>query len=161
MKMISYGKNKLHSIGEELKGYQRELGILFAAAFVVYEPFWGGQLNNADGFLYGVIRHGQKYGWEDAQGRFLLRWLDEWRDGFIIPPVIIGISIVLLLMSAVLIWHIFACEGRTERILIGAFVVFSPSVMNTFTYYYCADSYMLSYFLAVVAAALLILEGGG
>lgn len=62
----------------------------------------------------------------------------------------------MLLLVVVLFWDILGCTGRLERILIGCFILFSPSVANTFTYYYCADSYMLAYLLAVLSAALLI-----
>ena len=47
---------------------------------VVYTPFLTGQLNNADGFINGVIAHKKNYDWENSQGRFLIGWFDRWRD---------------------------------------------------------------------------------
>ena len=136
--------------------YKIELLLLLGAAIFVYLPFMAEQLNNADDFMMGVNYHPQDYGWENAQGRFLLRWLDEWRGGLVFPSVIVAVCIVMLLLVVVLFWDILGCTGRLERILIGCFILFSPSVANTFTYYYCADSYMLAYLLAVLSAALLI-----
>lgn len=163
MKIYAY-YDKLNKLAERSRNvvqarlllYKTELLMLLGAAIFVYLPFMAEQLNNADDFMMGVNYHPQNYAWENAQGRFLLQWLDEWRGGLVYPSVIVAICIVMLLLVVVLLWDIFGCAGRPERILIGCFILFSPSVANTFTYYYCADSYTLAYLLAVSAAALLI-----
>ena len=155
-KLNMFTKKFRNAVWNAFVPYKLELLALLGAAIVVYLPFMAEQLNNADGFMMGVNYHPENYHWEDAQGRFMLRWLDEWRDGLVFPSVIVGIGILLLLLIAVSLWQIFGCTHKTERILIGCFILFSPSVANTLTYYYCADSYMLAYFLAVFAAAFLI-----
>lgn len=38
------------------------------------------------------------------------------------------------------LWEIFQCRNTTEKYLIGICVLFSPSVADLLTYYYCADS---------------------
>ncbi len=123
---------------------------------VVYTPFLTGQLNNADGFINGVIAHKKNYDWENSQGRFLIGWFDRWRDRMVQPSLIIGVCLMLLCLVVSVIWYIFDCYSMVEKLCIGAILVFSPSIADLFTYYYCADSYMLSYLLAVIAAALLI-----
>lgn len=155
-KLNAFAKNIQNKFRDSLLLYKLELSVLGMAALLVYLPFMVDQLNNADDFMMGVNYHPQSYDWENAQGRFLLRWLDEWRGGLVFPTLTVGLSIIILLLIAVLLWEIFECAYRVERILIGCFILFSPSIANTLTYYYCADSYMLAYLSAVLAAALLI-----
>lgn len=139
-----------------LKKITKESVILLLLGLIVYMPFMAGQLNNADGFTNGVLYHGDNYGWEDAQGRFFLRFFDLWRDGMIVPEVIVFVSIVMISVAIFLLWQTLDIQKEIERILIGALVLFSPSVANLFTYYYCADAYCLAFLFAVIAAYLLI-----
>ena len=123
---------------------------------IVYLPFMAGQLNNADGFTNGVLYHSDDYVWEDAQGRFFLRFFDFWRDSMIIPELIVFVSIIMMVVLIHLIWEIFDVQRSIERILIGGFILFAPSVANLFTYYYCADAYSLAFLFSVVASYLLV-----
>jgi len=155
-RLDAFGKKVRNKVRDSWFLYKVELSVLGVTALLVYLPFMADQLNNADDFMMGVNYHPQSYDWENAQGRFWLRWLDEWRGGLVFPSLIVGISIIMLLLIVVLLWKIFGCEHKAERILIGCFILFSPSAVNTLTYYYCADSYMLAYLSAILSAALLI-----
>lgn len=154
--IIPMMKNVHFKIKEFWVKNKKELIILFMTMLVVYIPFLTGQLNNADGFMNGVIAHKKSYDWENSQGRFLIGWFDRWRDRMVQPSLIIGVCLMLLCLVVSVIWYIFDCYSMVEKLCIGAILVFSPSIADLFTYYYCADSYMLSYLLAVIAAALLI-----
>ena len=90
MKIYAYYEklNKLeersrNAVRARLLLYKIELLMLLGAAIFVYLPFMAEQLNNADDFMMGVNYHSQNYVWENAQGRFLLQWLDEWRGGLV------------------------------------------------------------------------------
>lgn len=138
---------------EEMK---RELLAVAFCSFIVYLPFMSEQLNNADGFIWGILRHDSNYAWENNQGRFFLRFFDFWRDGMVLPALIIGICLLFLWASAAVLWCIFDIRNIYARILTGILVVCTPSAADLFTYYYTADSYCFGFFLAVFAAALLV-----
>lgn len=124
-KLNAFAKNIQNKFRDSLLLYKLELSVLGIAALLVYLPFMVDQLNNADDFMMGVNYHPQSYDWKNAQGRFLLRWLDEWRGGLVFPTLTVGLSIIMLLLIAVLLWEIFECVYRVERILIGCFILFS------------------------------------
>lgn len=74
----------------------------------------------------------------------------------IVPELIVFVSIIMMVVLIHLIWEIFDVQRSIERILIGGFILFAPSVANLFTYYYCADAYSLAFLLSVVASYLLV-----
>lgn len=135
---------------------RKESLFLLLLGIIVYLPFMAGQLNNADGFTNGVLYHGDGYGWEDAQGRFFLRFFDYWRDSMIVPELIVFVSVLMMLVMIYLVWETLDITNFLERVLIGGFILFAPSIANLFTYYYCADAYSLGFLLAVAAAYVLI-----
>lgn len=140
----------------EFMGMKKELFVVAFCSLIVYLPFMSGQLNNADGFIWGVFRHSDNYAWENNQGRFFLRFLDTWRSGIVIPALIIGICLVFLWIMAAVLWYAFDIRNTFERILAGILVVCTPSIADLLTYYYTADCYCFGILLAVLAAVLLI-----
>lgn len=138
---------------------QKESIILFLLGIIVYLPFMANQLNNADGVSNGLLYHGNNYAWEDAQGRFFIKFFDMWRDGMISPSLIVALCLFFLVCIVAILWEIFECNNTIEKYLIGICILFSPSVANLFTYYYCADSYCFAYLLAILAVACLLKNG--
>lgn len=136
----------------------KESIILYFMGVLVYLPFMTNQLNNADGFTNGVLYHNHSYTWEDAQGRFFLRFFDLWREGMVIPELIVPVSLLMMIVLIYFVWEILDVQLFGERIFIGGFILFSPSVANLFTYYYCADAYSFAFLLAVIASHILIRE---
>lgn len=141
---------------ELIKKIKEEEKLLFLFGIVVYLPFMVNQLNNADGVTNGILYHGKAYEWENAQGRFFLKFFDLWRGRMIFPQLIIFVSLVILLISIRYLWKIFEIDGILSKMLIGCLILFAPSVANLFTYYYCADSYTFAYLLSILAAYILI-----
>ncbi|MCM1125458.1 MAG: glucosyltransferase domain-containing protein [Lachnospiraceae bacterium] len=134
---------------------KRELLAVAFCSFIVYLPFMSGQLNNADGFIFGVFMHND-FGHEDGEGRFFLRFFNFWRDGMVLPAMIIGLCLLLLWIMAAVLWYTLDIHGSLVRILSGIIIVCTPSMADMFTYYYTADGYCMSLLLAVLAAAFLI-----
>lgn len=67
-----------------------EAKVLYFLSILVYFPFMVQQLNNADGVANGLLYHADNYGWEDAQGRFFIKFFDIWRDSMINPAIIVA-----------------------------------------------------------------------
>lgn len=146
----------LEKLSDKIK---KESIILYILSLIVYLPFMVHQLNNADGVSNGLLYHSDNYVWEDAQGRFFIKYFDMWRDGMISPSLIVALSLFFMVCIVVLVWRIFDCNNLIEKYLIGICILFSPSVANLLTYYYCADSYCFAYLLAIVAVACLLQNG--
>lgn len=142
-------------IKTEFEGMKRELFVVAFWSFIVYLPFLCGQLNNADGFIFGVFLHND-FGHEDSEGRFFLRFFDFWRDGMVLPAMIIGLCLLLLWIAVAVFWYTMNIRGSLLRVLSGVLVVCTPSMADLFTYYYTADGYCLSLLLSVLAAGLLV-----
>lgn len=137
-----------------------EFILLAIVSLFVYFPFLSGQMNNADGFTFGVFHHVNGYGSEDNLGRFFLRFFDFWRDGMVLPSLIAALCIVFLLAGVLVLWNISRTEHALDRFIMGVLIVCTPSVANLLTYDYTADGYCFGFLLAVLAAALLI-QGTG
>lgn len=137
-----------------------EFILLAIVSVFVYFPFLSGQMNNADGFTFGVFHHSNGYGSEDNLGRFFLRFFDIWRDGMVLPSLIVALCISFLWGSVLILWKIFRTERPFDRFVMGVLIVCTPSVANLLTYDYTADGYCLGFLLAVLAAGLLI-QGSG
>lgn len=129
---------------------------LYIFGMIVYLPFMVNQLNNADGVSNGLLYHSTDYAWEDAQGRFFIKFFDMWRDGMISPSLIVALCLLFMVGIVCILWKVFECDNTIEKFLIGICILFSPSVANLFTYYYCADSYSFAYFLAIFAVVFLL-----
>lgn len=133
-----------------------EFILLVLVSVITYFPFLSDQMNNADGFTFGVFYHGEGYGTEDNLGRFFLRFFDFWRDGMILPWLITSVCICFLLCSVLVVWKMFEMEGKIIRLVSGILIVCTPSVADLLTYQYAADGYCFGFLLATVAALLLI-----
>lgn len=137
-----------------------EFVLLVLLSVITYFPFLSAQMNNADGFTFGVFYHGEGYGTEDNLGRFFLRFFDFWRDGMILPWLITSACICFLLCSVLIVWKMFEMEGKVIRLVSGILIVCTPSMADLLTYQYAADGYCFGFLLAAVAAMLLVSGSG-
>ena len=120
------------------------------AGFIVYFPFLTQWLGNPDSFWNGMLyKNGSD--WENSQGRFGLTVLYKIKGYLISPTFVTFCSVILLALICVLIRKIFHFTKLWHIIFAICFVVVTPNVISTMTYYYCSDSYFLAYFLVVSA----------
>lgn len=146
---------------ELIKSIRPSDWILLVLAFITYLPFVVQQLNNADDNTYGYLYHiDPGYGVENSMGRFLIRFFDMWRNSIITPGLIIPLCIVLLTIGTVIICNIFDIKSELSRVLVGAIIIFAPSVADMLTYYYVADSYCLAFVLMSISVFLLLKKAG-
>ncbi len=146
---------------ELIKSIRPSDWILLVLTFITYLPFVVQQLNNADDNTYGYLYHiDPGYGVENSMGRFLIRFFEMWRNSIVTPGLIIPLCIVLLTVGTVIICNIFDIKSEFSRVLVGAIIIFAPSVADMLTYYYVADSYCLAFVLMSISVYMLLRKEG-
>ncbi len=164
--MKSLGEKKLRKMHEamsdirdEILDYSRKYKvyvlICFLLGVIMYFPIITQPLTNADGITISLT-HKSSHEWENSLGRFGLQYVDRMRGNYIFPELTTFFCLFLLACIAVLIIEIFQISSKAARAAVGVILILSPSVANTLTYYYCSDSYMLAYLLAVLSAFFLL-----
>lgn len=148
-----YADNLIKKIKEVIKP---STIYLFILGLLVYSPFMVSQLNNADDNTFGYLYHGAGYGTEDNLGRFFIKFFDIWRNRIVSPVLIIALCIVFLCVTAQLVNEILDIKSIVIQFFVGAFILFSPSVADLFTYYYTADSYCFAYMLMAFSMYILL-----
>ena len=164
--MKSLGEKKLRKMHEamsdirdEILDYSRKYKVYVLVCFllgvIMYFPIITQPLTNADGITISLT-HKSSHEWENSLGRFGLQYVDRMRGNYIFPELTTFFCLFLLACIAVLIIEIFQISSKAARAAVGVILILSPSVANTLTYYYCSDSYMLAYLLAVLSAFFLL-----
>ncbi len=153
----------LSGIGNDVLDYVRKyrvyISVWFLLGVMIYLPIITQPLTNADGITISLT-HKSSHGWENSLGRFGLQYVDRLRENFIFPELTTFFCLFLLACISGLVIEIFHISFKAARAAVGVILILSPSVANTLTYYYCSDSYMLAYLLAVLSAFLLLNRTG-
>lgn len=102
----------------------------------------------------------KNYAWESALGRFGIEKINKIKGFFQYPAIQTILNVFLVACIAVLLINIFEIKNVYLGCLIGAFLIVSPSLCSTLTYYYAADSYTFAYFLSVLFVYLLVQKQG-
>lgn len=134
--------------------------VLMALGMVVYSPFWTKQLNSADVNVYGYLYHIEGYQYEDALGRFFIKYLVNWRNDINSNVLIIPLCVLILAGIAELIIRIFDIKSSIIAFLTGSVIMFSAFTADLFSYVYTADVYCIAYFLVALAAYILVKTDG-
>ena len=157
--IVQRRRNSAMHFEERIKNIIRSIHkptwILFFIGLMVYSPFIVNQLNCADVNVYGYVYH-SSYGYENDLGRFLIKYFDMWRNSIVCTVLIIILSIFLTCLVGEITANSFDINNDIMRFLIGAAILFSPSVANLFSYGYTVDSYSFAFLLSSVAGLLLI-----
>ena len=132
-----------------LKNWKKQYLILFLGGVLLYLPFSTHFLTNPDTLWNGLL-YKDEYGWETGLGRWGLEILAQLKGYTISPAAVTIFSILMLSIICMLVCRLFNIESSFLIILIGIFIIASPNVANTLTYYYCADFYIIAYFLNVL-----------
>lgn len=130
--------------------------ITFLAGICFYIPMMVYRLNTGDGNLYGIInRASSEYATEDAAGRYLLKYAAHLKSMFVMSWLAVILGILFIAIGSILICRILYIRTTIGEIVTGLFIVLSPCVMETFTYYYVADVYLFCFPLVSYAVYLL------
>ena len=129
---------------------------LLAMGFMVYIPFLSKQLNCADTNVYGYLYHINGYGYEDALGRFLIKYFVQWRNDINSNVLTVGLSIVFLCILSEIITRIFEFKSTFTSFMVGALLLFSAASADLFTYVYTTDVYCFAFLLVGVGTYFLL-----
>ena len=130
--------------------------ITFLFGLCLYIPTITMRLPCSDGTLCGLLyRSHMDYDLEDMMGRFLLKWLAHLKSMFIFSWLAVIVSIICMVLGAVLICKVLRIEDTVKMLVVCLFVQVSPCFIETFTYYYATDAYVLCFLLVTLAVYLL------
>lgn len=124
--------------------------ILAAFCLLVYHPLVTEKLANPDTLVNGLYYKDQ-YNWEDALGRWGLRFLAMAKGYTMQPWLVAGVSLLLAVLCALLICKLLGLRPGWAVLLGGGLLLASPNLADALTYYYCADAYLLALLLNVGA----------
>lgn len=127
------------------------LGILFfLIGLTVYSSMIINELPNPDAIWNGLY-YKADWGWEVSLGRYMLPVFMKMFGYAVNPPAFTILCLVIMAMIACLLCDLFQLQG-IRAVLCGMFLICSPAVAGTLTYYYCSLYYMTAYLLAVYAS---------
>lgn len=136
------------------KEYGKQLCAFWAMGIIVYFPMMTSWLTNPDGVMASLIyKSGHEI--EIIGGRIAIPFIAHAFGNIVSPVHATLISLFFLSCVIVLIGKIFEISSVSLKILVGVFLILTPSVANTLTYYYCSGMYFFSYFLSVLAVYIL------
>lgn len=125
-------------------------------AFAAFFPFITEWLGNPDAIWNSMVyKSADEYEWEISLGRYGLSLIGKLKQYLILPAYSMFFSIVFLGFICVLIRKLFSIKKVGEMIFLSIFVILTPTIISTLTYYYCSDAYFFSYFLAILSITLL------
>lgn len=129
------------------------LAIFFCAGIVSAMSLLSHQVTNPDGILAGELMQG--FSWEIATGRWATAIIYSLRGGIIVPLLTSLVSIAFFAMATLLVLQLFQIKGFVLRLLVGCMLMTFPSLVQYLSYFYTADTFAVSTFLAVLAIYLL------
>ena len=130
--------------------------LLFIFGICVYIPIITQRLPCNDGTICGIFyRQHKDYDVEDVAGRYLLKYFAHLKSMFVFSWLAVIVSIACMAISAVLICKLFKITNSLKMLIVGLFVQLSPCFVETFTYYFVTDAYVICLILVTSAVYLL------
>lgn len=147
---MSFYDRIMEKVHDFMQIWKKQYFMLFLGGVLLYLPFSTHFLTNPDTLWNGLL-YKDEYGWETGLGRWGLEILAQMKGYTISPAAVTIFSILILSIICMLVCRLFDIESPFLIILTGIFLIASPNIANTLTYYYCADFYIIAYFLNVLA----------
>ena len=147
---MSFYDRIMEKVRDFMQIWKKQYLMLFLGGVLLYLPFSTHFLTNPDTLWNGLL-YKDEYGWETGLGRWGLDILAQMKGYTISPAAVTIFSILMLSIICMLVCRLFDIESPFLIILTGIFLIASPNIANTLTYYYCADFYIIAYFLNVLA----------
>ena len=89
--------------------------------------------------------------WETKLGRPLIQFTDMTRFGFVNQLLIVLVSLLFIAGFMMLIRRIFKIKSRVLLFALTLIITVAPQFTETYMFLYCADSYLLAFFLSALA----------
>lgn len=129
---------------------------VFLFGLCIYIPMITKRLSCNDGTLCGLIyRSHTDYDLEDMMGRYLLKWFAHLKSMYVFSWLAVIVAIVCVVVSAILTCRILYINDSIKMMMVGLLMMVSPCFIETFSYYFITDIYIISFLLAVIAVYLL------
>ena len=142
----------------DAKNYFKEriayLFSVFLLGIVVYLPMITHNLTNADG-IWNSEHFKASYVWENALGRFGLRFVGKLIGNYTNASFSVPISILLIILSVSLICFLFEIKNKVSFVLVLLISLFSLSFVSTISYHYCSIAYFSAFLLSVICILLI------
>lgn len=144
----------VREIGEKSKAlfglWKGRYLLIFIGGILLYLSFSTHFLANPDSIWNGMF-YKAGYDGENSLGRWGLGLLAGLKGYTISPAAVTIFSIFLLSIICMFVCRLLSLESEILIIITGIFLLASPNIVNTLTYYYCADFYIFAYLLNVLA----------
>lgn len=89
--------------------------------------------------------------WETKLGRPLIQFTDMSRFGFVNQLLIVLVSLLFIAGAIMLIRRIFKIKSNLLLVILTILIAVSPQFTETYMFLYCADSYLVAFFLSALA----------
>jgi hypothetical protein len=90
-------------------------------------------------------------GWETALGRFSLKYLDYLQYGLVSQLLVVLASLAFISGAMLLIRRIFNLKNKPFLIIASCLMAVAPQFNESYFFLYCADAYLLAFFLCTLA----------
>lgn len=88
--------------------------------------------------------------WEISLGRFAIKYVNLFRYGLVSKLIIILISLFLIAFSVMILKRIFNIKSNLLLTLLTCFICVAPQFTETYMFIYCADAYLVAFFLSTL-----------
>lgn len=149
-RIMNFYDCRMEKVRHFIKLWIKQYQMLFLGGVLLYLPFSTHFMTNPDTLWNGLL-YKDGYGWETGLGRWGLKILAQLKGYTISPAAVTIFSILILSIICMLVCRLFDIESSFLVILTGIFLIASPNIADTLTYYYCSDFYIIAYFLNVLA----------
>ena len=89
-------------------------------------------------------------GWETALGRFSLRFLDYCQHSIVNQLLVVLVSLFFISCAIIIVRRLFKIKQTSVLLIISALTAIAPQFNESYFYVYCADAYLLAFFLSAL-----------
>lgn len=130
--------------------------LTFLFGLCLYIPMITQRLNCSDGNVCGIFyRSHIDYDIEDVAGRYLLKYFAHMKSMYVFNWMAVIVGLFCITIGCVFIARILRIKSTIGVLLVGLFFMVSPCFTETFTFYFCADAYVMCFALVTGAVYLL------
>lgn len=145
----------MHIWKQEKKITKEEIICLLVTVFtgiIAYYQMPSNWLTNPD-TVWNSIYFRLGHGGEKANGRLFQIVVDKLRMNMVTPVLTTVMCVMMIAVVAIILGRVFE-SGFTVKLLTGLVLIFIPCTSSSLTYYYCADSFFLSFLCVVIGSYL-------
>jgi len=157
MKKVISPEEWFHIIKTSFKSSDvKAAAVVFMFGLCLYVPMITQRLTCSDGTICGIFyRSHSDYDIEDIAGRYLLKYFAHFKSMFVFSWLAVVVGIACMSIGAILICKVLKIDSVIKILIVGLLIQVSPCFIETFSYYFAADAYVISFLLVTLAVYLL------